>query len=177
MRTRSLVALLVAVAATLALAQDEPTKSAPQSFIIKIDVIEHLDGMVLPTASLIRGDISIYRGEEKAGLLKQRKTKSWGKTVSAPRVRTLTGFPAVVSTTGNDSIRSVVFIDGQSLLLSIGFLAEQIDYKDMKASDFELHTTYFNEGDILLVRRGKRKFVLVEVIPVKADDYGIPPAD
>ena len=162
--------MLLAVAGTLAAAQDKPAKSVPEQFLIKIDVIEHGDSLVLPKASLKRGHISIYRGEEKAGLLKQRKSKNWGKSVSAPMVRTLTGFPAVISTTGTSFIRSVVFVDGQSLLLSLGFLSEQIDFKDMKASDFELHTTYFNEGDILLVRRGKSKFVLVEITQIKADD-------
>ncbi|MCH7945583.1 MAG: hypothetical protein IIC73_06155, partial [Armatimonadetes bacterium] len=178
MRRRILVRLLLGVAATVAATQDKPSKLAPEQFIIKINVIEHLDSLVLPTASLARDGISIYRGEEKAELLKRRVSVNWGKTVSAPMVRTLTGFPAIVSTTNSkhpDLIRSVVFIDDQSLLLSLGFFSGQRDIKDLKASDFDLHTTYFNPGDVLLFRRDSHTFVIVEITQVKADDYGIPP--
>lgn len=175
MLARSISVLVLAGAVGLTFAQPADLAKSPQQVLIELDVFKDLDGMALPAATISHDRIMIYRGEEKAALLKQRDAGKWGKRIMAPRVRTFIGFPAKVSTTNNGighTFRTVVFIDEGSLLLSFGLYYGKTNFMDLKTSDFELHTTYFEEGDIIVVRGSDGTLVMVEASLVSDRDFG-----
>ena len=175
MLARSLSVLVLASVVGLAFAQQVELATSPQQVLIELDVFKGLDGLALPVATISHDRIMIYRGDEKAALLKQRDAGEWGKKTMAPRVRTLIGFAAKISVTNSGighTFRTVVFIDEGSLLLSFGLYYGETKFADLKTSDFELHTAYFEEGDIIVVRGSDGTLVMVEASVVGDHDFG-----
>ncbi|MCH7904609.1 MAG: hypothetical protein IH944_08605 [Armatimonadetes bacterium] len=175
MWSRSLSVLVLASVAGLAYAQRAELANSPPQFLIELYVFKDFDGLILPTATIAHDKITIFRGEDKAALLKQRDAGKWGKRIMAPKVRTFMGFPAKISVTTNGighTFRTVVFIDEESLLLSFGLYYGETKFMDLKTSDFELHTTYFEEGDIIVVRGSNGTLVTVEASRVSDHDFG-----
>ena len=94
-------------------------------------------------------------------------------------VRAMTGFPAIesmhVSPRSAIMIRGAVFIDGEDMIVSLGFKAGEFDPETVMTSEMDRYVLFYEAGDILILRQDADTYVLVRVIRVDEGNYGLGP--